>query len=350
MVLTIEDVHAAYEAILGRGPENDDVVALHQAQHDSSANLHAAMMASAEFDEADYIRRKKLDARTTVKIDELDELAGAFLIGKTQLFAGKSLELPVWFDIALPPRSAAYQAQMLLLWSAITSRDAYSPEADEDTPEVARQDFIKRPAFYATEDTAIAGGHLMAIGHILTRSELPRHGRVLEYGAGFAQTALTFARLGAAVDTVDINPAFCRGVRKLGRHFGVDLKAYYGQFGFNPAGEDEAYDLILFYESFHHCLDADALIEKLVRMLKPNGTIILGGEPIFRTGSPDMPYDWGFRLDWENVAIMRIRGWMELGYNEKYLLDLFKNHGLSGEFFEDANSHWAQVYRFRASE
>lgn len=347
IVLSAEQIHKAFHVALGCPPENDGIVAFHQAHHKRLIDVYAAIMLTPDFDEQDYIRRMSLDRRTTITVEELDAVAGAFLANKRQCYADKSLTLPSWFDQSLPADSSDFREQMLRFWSAITNRDVYSAHENEDTPEVAHFDFIRRPAFFSNQDAITAGGHLMAIGHMVTRSELPKNGRVLEYGAGMGQTALTFARLGATVDTVDINNAFCRGVRKLGRHFKVDLKAFHGEFGLNPSGEDHAYDLILFYESFHHCLDADLLIDKMAHMINATGSIIMGGEPIFRSVSPCMPYDWGFRLDWENVAIMRIRGWMELGYREQYLMDMFRRHGFNGEFFPDPNSHWAQVYRFR---
>ena len=258
------------------------------------------------------------------------------------------LSLPAWFDGSLDPDGRAYQQQMLRLWSSITRRSEYVSAHDEDTAEAADQDFINRPAFYQTADTKVAGGHLMAIGHIVTRSELPARGLVLEYGSGFGQTALTFARLGATVHTVDINAAFCAGVQRAADHHGLDLRTFCGEFGDNPSGVDHAYDLVLFYESFHHCISPDELVQKLSRLVKPTGFVILAGEPIFGSSdAQEMPYPWGFRLDWENVAIMRIRGWMELGYRESHLLRLFMRHGFHCEIFRDDNSHWAQIYRFR---
>jgi SAM-dependent methyltransferase len=333
--------------VLRRPPENAEVIQFHRERHDTMAELMAAMMASEEYRTGVGRDVSVSGAGGSMEVEEIDTALAAFMTGNRMLFQGKTLALPAWFDVTLAPDSAEYRAQLLRLWQTITAREDYDPDCDEDTPEVAAQDFLRRPAFYAGGDTAVAGGHLMAIGHILLRSELPPGGRVLEYGSGFGQTSLAFARTGAKVDTVDVNAAFCRGVRKLGRHYKVELNALRGQFGTNPAEADAAYDLILFYESFHHCFDPVELIAKLRTMLRPGGKVILAGEPIFALPSPEMPYPWGFRLDWENVAIMRQRGWMELGYQEDYLLKLFAAEGFVHEIFSDPNSHWAQVYRFK---
>lgn len=285
-----------------------------------------------------------------ITIDQLDEVAEAFLRNDRAAWEGCNLALPNWFDLSIDPNSPDYRAQILKLWAVITGRSDYDPAHDEDTPEIADIDPVLRPAHYATGDVHFAGGQIMATGHILMRSDIKPGNRVLEYGAGFGQTALAFARMGAKVDTVDVNPAFCNAVRKIADHYQVELAAHEGQFGHNPAGKPNAYDLILFYESFHHCLDFDALVARLPSLLTPDGKIILAGEPIFEGPVPGLPYAWGPRLDWECLAVMRIRGWMELGFQDRYLLEKFRQAGFSCTFHRDPNSHWAQVYEFRQEQ
>ena len=285
--------------------------------------------------------------KSPISASHLDEVALAFQRNDRAPWEGRSLEVPCWFDFEAKHDSPAYKAQVLRLWEEITALTDYDPAQHEDTPEIGALDAIFRPGFYATGDAELAGGHLIAMGHILKRSGIRTGDRVLEYGAGFGQTALAFARLGAKVDTVDINPAFCNAVQSNGHHFGVDLTAHLGQFGDNPAGTPNAYDLILFYESFHHCLDFEMMIANFSKLLKPNGRVLLAGEPIFDGACPAMPYGWGPRLDWECVAVMRIRGWMELGFQKDFLLQQFSKAGFDCTIHTDPNSHWAQVYEFR---
>lgn len=255
--------------------------------------------------------------------------------------------LPDWFVADLDPRGAEYRDQQLSLWRAITGRAAYRPERDEDCPEISAMDSIYRPAFYATGDAAVAGDHLMALGHLLKRSGVGPKARILEYGAGFGQIALAFARLGATVETVDINPAFCTAISALSAHYRVDLTPHLAPFGFNPAGRPGAYDLIYFYESFHHCLEFQALLPVLHAMLAPDGRVLLAGEPIFTEASDSMPFPWGIRMDGENVAITRLRGWMELGFREDFLLAAFAAAGFRVTKYPSHNSHYATVYEFR---
>lgn len=257
-----------------------------------------------------------------------------------------SFQLPPEFDIGLNPLSDAYHEQQLQLWSVITQRDEYKPEIDEDTPEIAHADAIDRPAFYAQGDTYVAGDHLMALGHILRQSALKSGQRALEYGAGFGQIALAFARSGIQVDTVDINKSFSDAVNKAGAHHNAPLTAHVGAFGFNPAGQDEAYDLIYFYESFHHCFDFKQVIPMLFKMLKPGGKVFLAGEPIAKGPESWMPYPWGIRLDGENVSVMRQRGWMELGFQEEFLVSIFEANGFVFKKYPLEQFHYCTIYSF----
>jgi len=341
--VTRDDVIAGYRAILVREPENDDVIEHHRC-FGEKAELLTALVQSDEY-------KARLDAfrhdERGFRIEELDTVATDFQRGEGERWRGRSLILPEWFDTNLDPLSPAYYQQMLRLWEAITGRKGYDPLLNEDTPEIADLDAIYKPAFYASGDSQFAGAQIMAMGHIIMRSGIRPGDRVLEYGAGFGQTALALARLGARVDTVDVNPHFCKAVSTAAERYSVDLTSHVGQFGFNPSGDANAYSLILFYESFHHCIAFDKIIPKFSSLLTDNGKIILAGEPIFNQLCPDLPYLWGFRLDWENVAVMRIRGWLELGFQRDFLLALFARSGFACSEHSDPNSHWAQVYEFR---
>jgi SAM-dependent methyltransferase len=167
----------------------------------------------------------------------------------------------------------------------------------------------------------------------------------LEYGAGFAHTALAFARMGVNVDTVDISSTFCGYVKEQADFFNVSLTPFKGLFGDNPRG-DQKYDLIWFYESFHHCVDFRNVIQKLKNHLTPDGRILLAGEPIAKRENPAVPYPWGLRLESEVVAVIRNRRWFELGFSEYFLTTLFVNNGYVAEYFDCPMSIFGQVYSF----
>ena len=337
------EVIESYRVLLGREPESEDVIG-HHLHFATTPELCAAIVHSTEFQNN---FRARFSAEKLFDVHQIEDVAAAFLSNDRERFKGLSLRLPDWFDVQGDPCAPAYKAQMLRLWETITNRTGYDAVSNEDTPEIGGLDAVFRPAFYASADTHFAGGQMMAMGHILMRSGIGAGQRVLEYGAGFGQTALSFARLGAKVDTVDINPAFCNAVRTSAERYQVDLNPHVGEFGFNPAGTPHAYDLIFFYESFHHSLDFENLVGGLRNLLTPTGRVILAGEPIFDSPCADMPYPWGFRLDWENVAVMRIRGWLELGFQRDYLVGHFDKAGFDCTLHSDPNSHWAQVYEFR---
>lgn len=278
-------------------------------------------------------------------MDDIDSVVAALQVeGFRERVTAGAFMLPDDFDTTLSPDSPEYAAQQLALWRIVTGRSAYDPEVDEDTPEVGGLDAIYRPAFYSTEDPLVAGEHLVALGHMVKLSGLKPGGRALEYGAGFGQIALAFARLGFKVDTVDINRHFSGAVNQVAAHFKVDLTAHVDAFGFNPAGAPSSYDLIYFYESFHHCLQFREVLPRLRDMLKEGGRILLGGEPVLPHDHPLLPYPWGLRLDGECVAVMRQRGWMELGFREDYLLGVFAEAGFAVTKHELPGFHYATVY------
>jgi SAM-dependent methyltransferase len=261
-------------------------------------------------------------------------------------FRGRFLSLPSHYDFTLDPLSPAYAAQQDRLWQDMSGYSGeYRAEQNEQTPEVAQIDAITRPGFYAA-DTRSAGDHLIALGHLVKLSDIAAGECVLEYGAGFGQIALTFARLGALVDTVDINPHFCRAVRAQAAWFGVPLTAHVGHFGDNPRPA-EKYKLIVFYECFHHAREFVPLIKTLHGMLADDGKILLAGEPIVEGAAPEIPYPWGIRLDAENSAIVRLRGWYEIGFQENFLLGCFIRSGFTVQKHPGIISRYANTYEFR---
>lgn len=350
-----EDVIWAYRTFLAREPSEEDLVRWDDL---ARTGLTYDDMTHA-FISCDEFRARtppeQIEALTQVgtgqpplfPLTAINAVTAALTIPafRTQAQQG-SFQLPSDFNHTLPPLSDAYQAQQLRLWSVITQREHYQPEIDEDTPEIAYADAIHRPGFYAAGDSFLAGDHLMALGHILRQSALKAGQRALEYGAGFGQIALAFARCGVQVDTVDINKFFSDVINKAAAHHNAPLTAHVGPFGFNPAGHDEAYDLIYFYESFHHCFDFKQVIPMLFKMLKPGGKVFMAGEPIAQGPTSWMPYPWGIRLDGECISIMRHRGWMELGFQEDFLISVFEANGFVFKKYPLEQFHYCPIYSF----
>jgi cyclopropane fatty-acyl-phospholipid synthase-like methyltransferase len=71
---------------------------------------------------------------------------------------------------------------------------------------------------------------MIASGMIVKHSGLKPGDTALEYGPGFGQTVLAHARLGVAVETVDISTAFCGYVTEQAAFSQVPLTSFEGQF------------------------------------------------------------------------------------------------------------------------
>jgi len=148
------------------------------------------------------------------------------------------------------------------------------------------------------------------------------------------------------VDTVDISRTFCGFVTEQAEFFQVPLTPFEGRFGWNPRG-DQKYDLIFFYEAFHHCADFRSVVRELKGHLASDGRVLLVGEPISRSRNRYLPYSWGLRLDADPIAHVRHFGWMELGFTEDFLVEQFTSAGFTAERIECSASIYGTGYIFK---
>ncbi|MCZ7909402.1 class I SAM-dependent methyltransferase [Agrobacterium leguminum] len=300
-------------------------------------------------------RAHQINATKRYTEDDLDLLGRTF--EETDLRAGtawdmlkhSSMELPDWFKTNLDPFSDEYEAQQLRMWQAISGRGRnYDPEVDELEVIGPGVDAVRFPAFYVARHPGAvqnAGNHLIAMGSILQHSGLKAGDWALEYGAGFGQTALALSRLGVNVDTVDISKNFCGYVKENAEFFGTSLTPHVGTFADLPRGRDHFYDLIYFYKAFHHCLNFRHLIKTIKSVLRPKtGRIILCAEPIFADPTPAVPYPWGFRLDSETTSVTRSRGWLELGFDQKFIVNLFQSNGFKVRHIPCPQTMYGEIY------
>jgi SAM-dependent methyltransferase len=264
-------------------------------------------------------------------------------------FAGTTLDLPSWFELGLDPDSPAYKEQQLKLWRAISGRDRpYEPLIDEEYPVGPDADAVRFPGYFGNrEPNAVdhASDHLMATALMLRHSKIGPGAWALEYGAGFGQTALALSRLGVNVDTVDISTHFCKCVKDTADFFGTKLTPFRGLFGQNPR-PGQKYDLIYFYEAFHHSLDFHQVVGQVRDHLAPGGRVLLCGEPILARTCPAIPYPWGMRLDAGTVVVTRTAGWLELGFVHEYIVELFTRNRFVGTHFPCASTALGNLYSF----
>lgn len=292
----------------------------------------------------------------TNDIDRLRDLFFSTLSGQGeawQPYRDAHLRLPAWFQHGLDPWSDAYRDQQLRLWQLISGVNRpYDPAVDETEAPWGDGDVVRSPSYYVRRDPGAlvhASDHWLGTGMLLKHAGVKPGERALEYGAGFGQTALTMARLGVRVDTVDISATFCAAVQKQADFYGVALQPHQGRFGLHPP-HGEPYQLIWFYESFHHCLDFQALVPQLRRMLTPGGRVILAGEPILPAEYAAIPYPWGMRLHSETVAVVRQTHWLELGFSEAFIMELFQRHGFEGYRVDCEPSVFGKLFVFELAK
>ncbi len=303
----------------------------------------------------DRRQQREGESLPTFGLEEVDAITELFCTvgtargGPWDRLRDAHLPLPAWFRTGLDPWSDEYRAQQERLWQQITGVERpYAPDDDETEVYAPGLDAIRQPAYYMRRDVeaiSSASDHVLATGMLLKHCGLVAGDTALEYGAGFAQTALALARLGVRVDTVDISPAFCGWVREQAEFFRVPLTPHHGHFGLNPR-PGHRYRLIWFYESFHHCWDFERVVPLLAGMLAEGGRVILGGEPVFERPNAAVPYPWGVRLHSEVVAVMRRTRWMELGFTEAFLYELFARSGFRGSRVECGSSDFGRLYVF----
>lgn len=231
---------------------------------------------------------------------------------------------------ALPkdPLSDAYRAAQLALYGQIAGVSEYNPWVAEPIPISVKDSLDPRPFPFSTGDGELIGGHMVAVGHILRTlwSVRPGSGHsILEYGCGTGFSTLTLAASGYRVTAVDINAEALGVVDAISASRGLQVQTFNGEFGSAP--DEQKFDFILFYESFHHCIDFVSLLHKLHDRLAPGGALIFAGEPI----TNEFPKPWGLRLDGASLWEIRTRGWLELGFQEGFFMHVLRETGWSAE-------------------
>ena len=195
------------------------------------------------------------------------------------------------------------------------------------------------PYPWGTQCPETVGRFLISYGYLIRSANLPRGARVLEVGCGMGSLTWNLARMGYRVDAIDPNPVQCESVRSFTSGFPVPPTIIAATLDEWLAQRDknDKYDAVIFFESFHHLMDHQACLRALVNEhLAPTGKVILGAEPILPDTSDILPYPWGPRMDGESLRAMRNWGWLELGFTERYLRDLFHELGLGFQWFRSA--------------
>lgn len=221
------------------------------------------------------------------------------------------------------PFSPAYRQAQLDLYGTISGVGDYDPWKAEPTPIIFEQALDPYPYPFITKDPEHIGNQLLQLGHILRAMKAANAaGRsVIEYGCGTGFITTIIAASGFDVTAVDINADALKVLEALAATRKLSVRTFNGMFGEAP--DDRRYDLILFYESFHHCLDFELVLHGLHERLAEGGAVIFANEPIHT----NFPKPWGLRLDMASLCEIRRRGWLELGFREDFFRDVMRRCG-----------------------
>lgn len=269
-----------------------------------------------------------------ITLDDLDavlaragELFGADYGAAIRFLSGVQLELPPPPPSAGHPFGPDYAAWVMETYRRVAAVDRYEAarheadcHADIDMP-------FTRFFPFNTQDLPLIGRYMAGVGMILAELALPPDSYVVEYGVGWGHVAVALARAGHRVTCVDIEPKFLRLAERQAESLGCTISTHHGAFGDCPfpSGEPKA-DAVVFFEAFHHAFHHLAVLHRLRRdVLRPGGVLVLAAEPV----TSNFPSPWGVRTDGHALWAIRQSKWMELGFQEDYLLRCLAREGFS---------------------
>ncbi|MGH9043342.1 MAG: class I SAM-dependent methyltransferase [Acidimicrobiales bacterium] len=206
------------------------------------------------------------------------------------------------------PFSGSYRDWVFAQYARVSGRESYATANEESTFDVLEA--LATPYPYSTRSPRVVGEELVARGFIVSSLGLEPPARIVEFGSGWGNLTLDLARMGFEVTAVEIEPRFCQLMVEAPDPVGRVHVVNCGMLEFQA---EERFDAALFYESFHHCADHLAMLERLRDVVAPGGRVIWAGEPV-----APMPYPWGLRLDGYSVWSVRRHGWLELGFDDRY--------------------------------
>ena len=223
------------------------------------------------------------------------------------------------------PFSAEYRAGILDQYAHIAGK---SYGLDNELLPFDMQFSLRRPFPYSTGSFNTVSDNFLQIAYLLKVMAVPAipSGHIIDMGPGWGNTTEMLARTGYDVTAIDVNPDFCDLTRERLARIGVQASVICGDF-LSVEKLGRLADGVVFFESFHHCLDHVRLLEILHRKTTPDAVMVFAGEPI----SAGFDFPWGIRPDGMAVWSVRKFGWLELGFSEDYFRDLLNRTGWKTE-------------------
>jgi len=249
-----------------------------------------------------------------------DSLGGPGSAACAEYWANFEYRYDTVVDQALDPFSAEYVNQQIELYREISGRELDQQSNEHTVLNVEIHAAAVNP--YAHVTPGALAEHMERLTRALRLAAPPMGGRLLDMGCGWGLSSEVAAYCGLNVTAVDVNPDFVDLVNRRARRFGHAIVAHHGTF--DSFDTDQRFDVILFYECFHHALRPWDLLGRMRNLLAPGGKLVLAGEPI----NDHWWRHWGLRLDPMSVYCIRKFGWLESGWSLDFLKSAFERAGL----------------------
>jgi SAM-dependent methyltransferase len=276
-------------------------------------------------------------------LDRADALIHVDYNAAMQVLNGVAVNIPLPPSMS-DPFSQDYADWVMATYLRLARLEAYEPSIHEADRNVTEDIPFQRYFPFNTRDVSFIGRYLTGVGMVLTELALQPGSCVVEYGVGWGHVSTALARAGHRVICVDIEPKFLQLVSRQAESMGCTVATHRGAFGDSPFAPDGTRaDAVIFFEAFHHAFDHLDVLRRLRHcVLRSGGVLVLAAEPVH----PEFPVPWGIRPDGHALWAVRRHKWMELGFQEDYLLRALLREGfLVSRTRVDALGSFGVLYR-----
>lgn len=220
------------------------------------------------------------------------------------------------------PFSPEYRSFQLAIYERLAQK-AYDVANEQTAFDFDRA--LQWPYPYGTKSAQTVGKHLVDYGWLIQTINLPQGSRILDIGSGFGSLTLHLAQMGYRVTCLDISAELLNFVLTRTAHLPEPVKIICGDMA--TVQIEGEYDAVIFNASLHHSLEHQAVLERMGHLLAADGIIAFAAEPILPNNSEIVPYPWGLRLNGLSIWAVSRSGWMELGFQESYFIQLLRDAG-----------------------
>jgi len=324
-----EVVRMAYRLILGREPENDNVL---DFEFSDFQDLRQQFMSSEEFKVVSNEFFNKQNAIKVIKnFEQFNDFVAKF---QRRDFEGADfdflrsyvLDFNAFVKLFNTPRlsddpfSDEYAQWEMLFFEFLSGRD-YSFDSEGLNESAILPYMTSPPTFEMALDTKI---HLLKTHADLLNILRPTpEMSVLEMGSGGGSLLELFGRCGCRVTGLDASKGFAEYAKSRLNTQHINGGVVHGSF-YDVEKLNDKFDLIIFESSFHHCCEPVRLLRILREKLSSNGKIIFVNEPMY--SHYDRP--WGIvRYDGEVMYQIRGVGWLELAFRPDFFEECLRLTG-----------------------